>query len=144
MTFCHAQGIEAGNECSPLFWHLQNSVPGRAPYGTEGTQMPGERGPFPYSTIGKFLTNAREKRPLPHTAPSANSPQMPGERSLPQTALPEIQQTPQKGLFPYSTTGKFLAAALLWQQGIIYSGGGVRTHGFIPAAVHARMDLTIF
>ena len=35
MTFCHAQGAEAGNECSPLFWHLQNSVPERAFSGTE-------------------------------------------------------------------------------------------------------------
>ena len=35
MTFCHAQGTEAGNECSPLFWHLQNSVPERAFSGTE-------------------------------------------------------------------------------------------------------------
>ena len=41
MTFCHAQGAEAvagtdaGNECSPLFWHLQNSVPEGAFSGTE-------------------------------------------------------------------------------------------------------------
>ena len=35
VTFCHAQGTEAGNECFPLFWHLQNSVPERAFSGTE-------------------------------------------------------------------------------------------------------------
>ena len=46
-------------------------------------------------------TNGRGKKPLPQTEPSANSSQMPGKRSLPQTALPEIQQTPEKrGLFP--------------------------------------------
>ena len=73
--------------------------------------------------------NARGKRSLPrrryrqiHTNAR--------KRSLPQTALQEIQQTPKRGLFPYSNTGKFPAVAIPWQQGIIYSGGGAPTHRF--------------
>ena len=52
MTFCHAQGIEAGNECSPLFWHLQNSVPERASSGTEYARR-AQKGFLRYAT--RFL-----------------------------------------------------------------------------------------
>ena len=38
---------------------------------------------------------------------NGKSTRMPGKRSLPQTALPEIQQTPKRGLFLYSSIGKF-------------------------------------
>ena len=55
MTFCHAQGTEAGNECSPLFWHLQNSVPERAFSGTEYARR-AKKGFLRYAT--RFLNPA--------------------------------------------------------------------------------------
>ena len=77
-------------------------------------------------------------------------PQMAGERSLfPRRNHRQIpHKCQEKGLFPRqhyrksnkhqkkeassqdSTTGKFPAAAIPWQQGNIYSGGGAPTHGF--------------
>ena len=70
--------------------------------------------------------------------PSANSPQMPGERPLSQTALQEIQQTPKRGLSPDGTTSKCPPAN---SPQLRYCGS---RELFIPAAVHARMDLIIF
>ena len=67
---------------------------------THRTHIPYHRRPSPVPNEPN-ATNGRGKKPLPQTEPSANSSQMPGKRSLPQTALPVIQQTPEKrGLFP--------------------------------------------
>ena len=73
--------------------------------------------------------------PVPNEPNATNATNARGKRSLPQTALPEIQQTPKRGLFPDGTTskfppGKFPAAAIPWQQGNIYSSGGAPTHRF--------------
>ena len=106
-----------------------------------------KRGLFPYSTIGKFLTNARKKGLFPRQhyrksdkhqkketssciAPSANPHECQRKEAFSRIAPPEIQQTPKRGLFLYSTIGKFPAAAIPWQQGIVYSGGGAPTHRF--------------
>lgn len=74
--------------------------------------MLGKRGLFLYSTIGKFPKNARGK----------------GSSCI---ALPEIHKCQKKeASSPDSTTGKFPAAAIPWQQGIVYSDGGAPTHRF--------------
>ena len=73
-----------------------------------------------YSTTAETLTanphKHQEKRPLPR-------------RHY------RNQQTPERSLFPtrhhrQMPIGKSPADAIPWQQGIIYSGGGARAHGF--------------
>ncbi len=67
-------------------------------------------------------------------APPANSSQMLGKKKpFPRQRYRKSNKPQKEASSPYSTTGKFLAAAIPWQQGNIYSGGGL-----------PRTDLTIF
>lgn len=97
--------------------------------------IPYHRRPSPVPNVPN-ATNARDKRPLPHTAPSANPHECQRKETSSHIALPANPHKYQKKKpFPrrhhrQMPIGKSLAAALLWQKGIVYSGGGARAHGF--------------
>lgn len=94
-----------------------------------------------YSTTAKTLTanptNTRDKRPLPRTAPPqpTNVRKRAPRIALPRRRLRQIPRKRQKEAFsrtapPANAHRQIPRSRILWQQGIIYSGGGARAHGF--------------